>query len=199
MLENSPNSGSINSTGVKHRRKLPIIVAVLAIAGLAITLLLVSGLLSNPIGQDAWLFKGAYAEYDGSTSVMGYDFGFSVRIEVLDFNATHAYMSNSYKMESNIDGTIEHKNSTWVELSEIDFTNAFSESNMTNTYDATIDYRQGKRTCTVYEYATDGPTVTVYIDKQISWPLKMTIAMNGENSVSLGLDINLADTNIPGL
>jgi len=192
---NPPNEGKPRS-----RRKLLIAVTAVAVAGLAVTALLASALLSSPTGQNAWLFKGAYAKYAGSTSVMGYGFDFSIRLEVLDFNSTHAYMSTSFKMESNIGGTAEEENSTWVELSKIGFANAFSETNVTNAYEATIDFGTlGKRDCTVYEYITDGPTMTVYVDKTIGWPLKMKLTMNGEESISLSLDIVLVDSNIPGL
>jgi len=74
----------------------------MAIVGLVVGAILVSGLLSRPTGQDAWLFKGAYAKYEGSTSVMGYSFDFSVKLEVLDFNSTHAYISTSFKIGSSV-------------------------------------------------------------------------------------------------
>jgi hypothetical protein len=44
-----------------------------------------------------------------------------------------------------------------------------------------------------------GPTMTVYIEKEIGWPLKMKATMNGENSISVSIDINLVETNIPRL
>ena len=196
----NPVSPSPSEAKPKSRKKLLIAVAAMAVVGLVVGAFLVSALLSKPTGQDAWLFKGAYAKYEGSTSVMGYSFDFSVKLEVLDFNATHAYMSTSFKMVPSVGETVEDENSTWVELSKVGFVNAFSESNVTNSYDATMDFGSlGTRSCTVYEFATDGPTMTVYIDKAIGWPLKMKASMAGEDSLSLSLDINLVDTNIPGL
>jgi hypothetical protein len=172
----------------------------MAVMGLIIGASLFSALLPKPTGQDAWLFKGAYAQYEGSTSVMGFGFNFSAKLEVLDFNSTHAYMSTSFKMGSSLGETVEEENSTWVELSQVGFVNAFSEANVTTSYEATLDFGSlGTRSCTVYEYATDGPTITVYIDKAIGWPLKMKASMTGEDSTSLSVDINLVETNIPGL
>ena len=202
MENNATNavSPSPNEAIPKSRKKLLIAATAIAVVGLVVSAFLVSALLSKPTGQDAWLFKGAYAKYEGSTSVMGYSFDFSVKLEVLDFNATHAYMSTSFKMVPSVGETVEDENSTWVELSKVGFVNAFSESNVTNSYDATMDFGSlGTRSCTVYEFATDGPTMTVYIDKAIGWPLKMKASMAGEDSLSLSLDINLVDTNIPGL
>ena len=202
MENNATNavSPSPSEAKPKSRKKLLIAATAIAVVGLVVSAFLVSALLSKPTGQDAWLFKGAYAKYEGSTSVMGYSFDFSVKLEVLDFNATHAYMSTSFKMVPSVGETVEDENSTWVELSKVGFVNAFSESNVTNSYDATMDFGSlGTRSCTVYEFATDGPTMTVYIDKAIGWPLKMKASMAGEDSLSLSLDINLVDTNIPGL
>jgi hypothetical protein len=54
----------------------------------------------------------------------------------------------------------------------------------------------------VYEYAIsdEGLTMTVYVDKAIEWPLKMTVSMtNTELPDGLELDINLVETNIPAL
>ena len=202
MENNPPNtvSGSLKESKPKSRTKLLIAVTAIAVVGLVVVALLVSGLASKPTGQDAWLFRGAYAEYDGSTSVMGFGFDFSVKLEVLDFNSTHAYMSTSVKMGSTLGEIEEQQNSTWVELSKVGFIDAFSETNITSSYDTTLNFGNlGTRSCTVYEIATDGPTMTVYVDKTIGWPLKMKASMTGEGSLSLSLDINLADTNIPGL
>jgi hypothetical protein len=184
----------------KSRNKLLIATAVVVGVSLLIGALLVSALQPNPISQDSWLFKGAYAKYEGNTSVMGFGFSFSVKLEVLDFNSTHAYMSTSFKMESSLGEMAEDENSTWVELASFGFLDAFNGSNLTASYDATLDFGSlGTRSCTVYEYATDGPTITVYVDKAIGWPLKMKVTMAGEDSISLSLDINLVDTNIPEL
>jgi hypothetical protein len=196
----NPVSPSTSITKPKSRNRLLLAATVLIAVGLVTGAFLVSFLHPNPVGQDSWLFKGAYAKYQGDTSILGFDFNFSVRLEVLDFNSTHAYMSTSFKMESSLGEIAENENSTWVELSDFRFMDAFSESNMTASYDATIDFGSlGKRSCTVYEYVTDGPTMTVYIDKEVGWPLKMKATMNGEDSISVSIDINLVETNIPRL
>jgi hypothetical protein len=196
----NPSPPTPGGTKPIDRKKLLIAVAVLAVATLLIVTFLASAMLLKPTGQDAWLFKGAYAKYDGSTSVLGFAFDFSVKMEVLDFNTTHVYLSTSFDMSSNIVETIEQENSTWVPLSQVGFTNAFSESNITRTYDETINFGSfGTRSCTVYEIATGGPTLAVYVDKTIGWPLKMTVSMTGEGTTTLSLDIKLVDTNIPGL
>ena len=184
----------------KSRKTLFLAVATIAVIGLVISAFLASALLSDSTNQESWLFKGAYAEYGGSTSVLGFGFDFSIKLEVRDLNTTHAYMSTAFKMGSSIGEIAEEENSSWVELSKVGFIDAFTESNVTSSYDATINFGSlGTRNCTVYEIETDGPTMTVYVDKQIGWPLKMKVSMTGENALSLSLDIDLIDTNISAL
>jgi hypothetical protein len=195
-------SGSQNEAKPKSQKKLLMAITAIAIVGLVVSAFLFSGMLTAPTSsEDSWLFKGAYAKYEGSTSIIGFDVNFSVKLEVQDFNSTHAYMSTSFKMISSFaPQAAEEENSTWVPLSQIGFTTSFGETNTTNSYDATLDFGSlGTRSCTVYEISTDGPTLTVYTDKAIGWPLKMKASMTGEGTMSLSLDINLVETNIPAL
>jgi len=198
-LSNNATGSVLSSEAGPKRRRLLIAVAVLCV-GLVVGAILVSALQPNPPAEEGWLFVGAYADYEGKTSIMWFSFSFSVNLKVLDFNDTHAFMLTSFKMESNAGETVENETSTWVELSNFNFMGAFSDNNLTASYDATVNFGSlGTRSCTVYEYATDGPTMTVYVDKEIGWPLKMKATMTGEDSISLSLDINLVDTNIPAL
>ena len=198
-MSNNATGSVLSSEAGPKRRRLLIAVAVLCV-GLVVGAILVSALQPNPPAEEGWLFVGAYADYEGKTSIMLFSFSFSVNLKVLDFNDTHAFMLTSFKMESNAGETVENETSTWVELSNFNFMGAFSDNNLTASYDATVNFGSlGTRSCTVYEYATDGPTMTVYVDKEIGWPLKMKATMTGEDSISLSLDINLVDTNIPAL
>jgi hypothetical protein len=220
----SESEGISTSTTAAHpksRIKLIAIVAVVAVS-IIIGAFLVSGFISSPQGgtsinqdQNEWLFKGAYATYKGSTTFtsddidmydLSMDIDFNVRLEVDDFNTTHALISTSFQMCSSINGmdgeTVEDENSTWVPLSQIGFMGAFDDVNLTSSYKSTVDIAGlGTRTCTVYEYAIsdEGLMMKVYVDNAIDWPLKMTVSMTGENFLNLSLDINLIDTNIPVL
>jgi hypothetical protein len=214
----SPVRTSTNVTKPKSHVKL---VAVIAVAVIAVVVgaFLVSTLILSPQGQNAWLFKGAYAKYEGSTSFTSGDIDiydlymsidFTVRLEVVDFNSTHALVSTSFRMSSSIDSpfgetdgeTVEDENSAWVPLSQMGFMNAFEEVDLTKSYESTVDIAGfGTKACMVYEYALsdEGLTMTVYVDEAIGWPLKMKVSMTGEGSLSLELDIDLVETNIPGL
>jgi hypothetical protein len=204
----------------KSRFKLVAIVAIVAVA-VVVGAFLASAFISAPPpqGQDAWLFKGAYATYEGSASISAEDLGsmidmsmsidFTVRQEIVDFNDTHALVSTSFQMSSSLGEyggeTVEDEESAWVPLSEMGLMTAFEDEDidLTNSYESTVNIDGiGTRTCMVYEYAIsdEGLTMTVYVDKAIEWPLKMTMSMtNTELPSDLTVDINLVETNIPAL
>jgi hypothetical protein len=192
------------------------VIAVVAVS-VVVCALLVSAFILAPQGQDSWLFKGAYATYEGSASISAEDLGsmldislsidFTVRQEIVDFNGTHALVSTSFQMSSSLGDfggtTEENETSAWVPLSEMGLMTAFEDADLTNSYESTVNIDGfGTRTCMVYEYAIsdDGLTIIVYVDKAIEWPLKMTVSMtNTELSSDLTVDINLVETNIPAL
>ena len=190
-----------NPAKPKSRVKLVAVVAVAVIA-IVVGAFLVSALILQPQGQSAWLFKGAYAKYEGSTTVSFVTIDFTIRQEVLDFNSTHVKISTYFNMGSSYGESVENETAAWVPLSQAGFINAFEEGNLTKSYESTVDISGfGTRTCMVYEYALsdEGLAMTVYVDKAIGWPLKMTVSMTGEGSINLSLDIGLVETNIPAL
>jgi hypothetical protein len=218
-------SGNVNySTSMTQPKSHIKLIAVIAAVAVAVVVgaLLVSAFISTPQpqGQDAWLFKGAYATYEGSASISAEDLGsmfdmsmsidFTVRQEIVDFNDTHALISTSFQMSSSLGDfggeTVEDEESAWVPLSEMGLMTAFEdeEIDLTNSYESTVNIDGlGTRTCMVYEYAIsdEGLTMTVYVDKAIEWPLKMTVSMTNTElpDGDLELDINLTETNIPAL
>jgi hypothetical protein len=218
-LESEPERISSSTTAAPPKSHVKLI-AVIAIAAVAVIVgaFLVSAFLSSPQGQNAWLFKGAYATYEGSASISAEDLGsmldmsmsidFTIREEIVDFNSTHALVSTSFQMSSSLGEfggeTVEDENSTWVPLSEMGLMTAFEDVDLTNSYESTVSITGlGTRSCMVYEYAIaeEGLTMTVYVDKNIDWPLKMTINMTNTElpSGDLTVDINLKETNIPAL
>ena len=197
-------------------------IALIAIVAVSIIVgaLLVSAFISTPQpqGQDAWLFKGAYATYEGSASISAEDLGsildmsmsidFTVKLEIVDFNDTHALVSTSFQMSSSFGefggATEENEESAWVPISKMGLMTAFEDVDLADSYESTVNIDGfGTRTCVVYEYkiADDGLTMTVYVDKTLDWPLKMTMKMTNADipGGEIGIDINLVETNIPAL
>jgi len=216
-LESEHIASSMTVPPSKSHFKLIAIVAIVAVS-VVVGAFLVSAFISTPPpqGQDAWLFKGAYATYEGSTTMSAEDIGmfdmsisvdFTIRLEVVDFNSTHALFSTYFQMSSSfgdMDGeTVENETSAWVPLSEMGFMAEFEDVNLTSGYESTVNIEGfGTRTCIIYEYelSDDGIAMTVYVDKAIGWPLKMRIsAEENELGLDLALDIKLTETNIPAL
>ncbi|MCW3997465.1 MAG: hypothetical protein NWF10_02730 [Candidatus Bathyarchaeota archaeon] len=154
----------------------------------------------NPSNEDknSWLFIGAYAKYKGTTSLLSMNFNVEMRQEVIDFNTTHAELLTYLSLNSDFGESEETNTTVWIDLEENHY--EIDESTLTNKYETTETFEKfGIRECIIYEYSTDGPTIFVYIDKQIGWPLKMNIEFTGEDDVNLSLDIELTETNIPEL
>jgi len=205
-------------TQPKSRIKLIIVIAAIAVA-VVVGALVVSAIIpsSQPLGENAWLFKGAYAIYEGSTSINAEELGmlnmsltmdFTIRQEIVDFNDTHALISFSYQMSSSIGefggDTEQNEISEWVPLSEMGLMTAFEDVEITNSYESTVNIDGiGTRTCIIYEFKIEdqGLAMTVYVDKTIEWPLKITLSMTNTefSGLDLELDINLVETNIPSL
>jgi hypothetical protein len=219
-LESERISSSTTVAHPKSRVKLIAIVAVVAVSVVVGAFLVSAFISAPPEGQDAWLFKGAYATYKGSMTSedmdidmsglsMSFDFSvdFTVRLEVLDFNDTHALISASFEMSSSfgeMDGEqVEDESSAWVPLSEMGFMTDFDDVDLTTSYESTVNIDGfGTRTCMVYEYAIsdEGMAMTVYVDKAIGWPLKMAISSDKNDlGLNLALDIKLTETNISAL
>jgi len=203
-LESEPANTFPQPTNPAKPKSYVKLIAVVAVTVIAIVVgaFLVSALILQPQGQSAWLFKGAYAKYEGSTTVSFVTIDFTIRQEVLDFNSTHVKISTYFNMGSSYGESVENETAAWVPLSQAGFINAFEEGNLTKSYESTVDISGfGTRTCMVYEYALsdEGLAMTVYVDKAIGWPLKMTVSMTGEGSINLSLDIGLVETNIPAL
>lgn len=218
MESDSKNiSTSTTAAHSKSRVKLIVVVSIIAVSVMVSALLASAFISAPPASQDVWLFKGAYAKYNGSLASedmgidiselsMSFDFNvdFAIQLEVLDFNNTHALVTTLFRMNSSVGGmgvkTEEVESTTWVPLSEMGFMTEFKDANLETSYESMVDIDGfGTRTCMVYEYAIldEGMTMIVYVDKNIGWPLKMTISITGDYSINLNLDIKLVETNIP--
>jgi hypothetical protein len=148
--------------------------------------------------KNSWLFKGAYAQYEGTTSLLLMTFNVEMRQEVINFNETHVELLTYLSLNSDFGDSEETNTTVWVDLEENQY--EIDEASLTNKYETTETFEKyGSRDCIVYEYSTEGPTILVYVDKQIGWPLKMSMELTGEENINLNVDIELTETNIPEL
>ncbi len=188
-----------------------IIVAVIAIATVAsTTAILTTGnkspnsqintensLTDNQNSPESWIKKGAYATYAGQAEILSLSIAFSARIEIVDFNQTHLQISTDYIMSTSF-GATENTTTIWVSREDMNFQPEDLPLNNTYTTQITIP-NLGTRTCTVYEYSNEGISAAYYVDNSVQWPIKMVMTSPAVEGQTYNMDINLVDTNIPGL
>ncbi len=196
-----------NKKNVTHSKKKIVVMAasvlvIALIAGLTSSLLMNSPIPSSQTNTQTnpqnWIKIGAYATYEGQASILGIDVSFNAKMEIINLNQTHIQVATDYNMSTPY-GTTENQTTTWVSREDM----TFQQEGMTlnNTYNAQVTLAKlGTRSCTVYEYNNDGISAAYYIDDKVQWPVKMV--MTSPTSVdgqSYNMDINLVDSNIPGL
>ncbi|MEM2104112.1 MAG: hypothetical protein QW717_04400 [Candidatus Bathyarchaeia archaeon] len=150
----------------------------------------------------SWLFRGAYSKYYGETTVPRGDalvrVQMNLRIEVLNFNKTHAKILFYMKVETPWE-IQEYQNLTWSDLSRKSY--EMEGFTLKKTYEQeTYIENFGVKVCIIYEFESQkmGTIMTLYVDKQTFWPLKFKLTTEAiHNMPAISLDLNLMETNIP--
>jgi len=210
--ENQNHTSEINSDLKKRSSKLIIIavvvVAIIIVSVLALTFLNTNGgfLEDGQTETQDWYFRGAYANYEGSTNYLFIPVNFTMRFEIVDFNSTHVKTLYDMKMQSGLLGTLfNEQDTTWTPVENLG-TFVWEELEgyvPKNEYeDYTYIEGIGTKFCKIYEFAqidaeSTTMNITVYVNPEIEWPLKITFGITLENDQNIILDINLKDTNIP--
>ena len=157
--------------------------------------------------QTTWHFKGAYASYEGEALYLFTPIKFSARIEIEDLNSTHLQSALQLKATSGSLGTIFNEQEIlWIPINE---TTSFGFEELegyaiVRTYEEDVYIEGvGTKTCQVYELTSldvenYDVKMSVYVDPALVWPLKFSVQMN-VTIANLNFDINLIETNIPGL
>jgi hypothetical protein len=153
--------------------------------------------------NNPWLFSGAYAVYSGQAQGYLYPpapgtpkptlFNETVRLEVLEFNGTHAKWFFSYQEGSTaVVGIIDYTGD-WVSPRK-EYT--IFEMNLTrmNETDIFID-GLGSKNCIVYQNEFGG--FVAYVDQNTGWPIKFHYVSGFHTEYTI--DLNLIESNIPGL
>ncbi len=193
------------------KKIIVIIVAIIAVAALASTVAFLregnqspnsqtndqNGSTNNQDSPQSWIKKGAYATYAGQAEILSMGITFNARMEIVDVNQTHMQLSTYYNMSTPFGGT-ENTTTTWVSRENMNFQPENLTLDKTYTTQITIP-KLGTRTCTVYEYSSEGISAAYYVDNSIQWPIKMVMTSPTVEGQSYNMDINLVDTNIPGL
>jgi hypothetical protein len=187
------------SPPVKGKRKSLAVMAIIIIA-VVVVALAAYWFLIRP-SEIPWLFKGAYAKYHGETTVLFVTVKVDMRLEVVDYNSTHAKLLMYVKMDTPL-GSREFQNTTWSDLTKKSYEIGGLELKRTYEQETYIE-GFGTRKCTVYEYeslSNPGSLMIVYIDKETAWPIKITLTTEATQNISeMSIDLKITESNIPGL
>jgi hypothetical protein len=140
-----------------------------------------------------WLFQGAYSTYSGNTTILFVPVQIEVRLQVMDYNTTHAKLFTLLRLSA-LGTTTENSTTAWFSFRDKNFVWPSATFNQTYEGDYYVE-GYGVRHCYVAENVGTGLKGLLYIDSQTLWPLKLRLEMQP----AFGLDLNLVETNIPGL
>lgn len=144
-----------------------------------------------------WMFKGAYATYDGQINSMSTPYSINETIQVTDLNATHVQIQTNSSIATSFAPTLSDQTNLWVNKTNINFQP--KGETLVGTYNTKITVKSiGSRDCIAYDYTNQAINATYYIDKVTLWPIRIVYATTFENQ-TYHIEFNLKDTNINGL
>jgi hypothetical protein len=142
---------------------------------------------------DSWMFKGAYATYEGQIDSISIPYSLNETIQVTDLNATHVQIQTNSSIATTFAPTLSDQTTLWVNKTNITFQP--KGMTLTGTYNAKITVRSiGSRDCIAYDYTSQAINATYYIDKVLQWPVRIVFMTVFENQ-TYHLEFSLKDTN----
>ena len=158
----------------------------------------VSSQTNNQNNPQSWIQIGAYATYQGQTSILSIPVSFTAKMEIVDLNDTYIQVLTDFNMSTPY-GATENTTTTWVSRENMTFQPDGLTLNSTYSTQVTLP-NLGTHNCTVYEYNSQGISAAYYVDNSIQWPIEMVMTSPASVDGQLySMDIILVDTNIPGL
>jgi hypothetical protein len=156
-----------------------------------------SSQITDQSASQSWITKGAYATYEGQETVESITVSFTAKMEIVDLNQTHIQVQTTFNMSTPF-GDTENSTTTWV--SRENMTYQPDGLTLNGTYNTQVTLPNiGTRSCTVYEYSNQDISATYYVDNSIQWPIEMIMTSPIVDGQSYSMNINLVDSNIPGL
>ncbi len=146
---------------------------------------------------ESWMFKGAYATYEGQIDSVSIPYSVNETIQVTNLNATHVQIRTNSSIATSFTPTLSDQTTLWVNKTNINFQP--QGETLIGTYNTKITVRSiGTRECIAYDYINEAINATFYLDKVLLWPVRIVYTTAFENQ-TYNLEFNLKDTNINGL
>jgi hypothetical protein len=177
-----------------------IIVRFAIVLAISILVLIVGYHLVNSTQQsvaESWIFKGAYATYEGKIDALSIPSSINETIQVIDLNATHVKIQTNSSIATSFVPTLTDQTTLWINKTNINFQP--NGETLAGTYNTKITVRNiGTRECITYDYTNEAINATYYIDKILLWPVRIDYVTTFENQ-TYHIEFNLKETNINGL
>jgi hypothetical protein len=146
---------------------------------------------------ESWMFKGAYATYEGHIDSLSISYSLDETIQVTNLNATHVQIQTNSSIATSFAPTLSDRTTLWVNKTNINFQP--EGVTLAGTYNTKITVRSiGSRDCIAYDYTNEAINATYYIEKVLLWPVRIVYTTIFENQ-SYHIEFSLKDTNIKGL
>ncbi len=146
---------------------------------------------------ESWMFKGAYATYEGQIDSLSTPYSVDETIQVTDLNATHVQIQTNSSIATSFAPTLSDQTTLWVNKTNVNFQP--KGMTLSATYNTKITVRNiGSRDCIAYDYTNEAINATYYIDKTHLWPVRIVYATIFEKQ-TYHIEFSLKDTNIKGL
>ncbi len=143
---------------------------------------------------ESWMFKGAYATYQGQIDSLSTPYNIDETIQVTALNATHVQIQTNSSITTSFAPTLSDQTTLWVNKTNISFQP--KGETLVGTYNTKIAVRS--RDCIVYDYTNEAINATYYLDIALLWPVRVVYSTAFENQ-TYHIEFNLKDTNINGL
>jgi hypothetical protein len=146
---------------------------------------------------ESWMFKGAYATYQGQIASLSIPVSINETIQVTGLNVTHVQIQIDSSITTSFAPTFSDQTILWVNKTNINF----QPKGMTlaGTYNTKIIVRSiGSRECIAYDYIGEDINATYYVDKVLLWPVRIVYVTIFENQ-TYPIEFSLKDTNIEEL
>ena len=146
---------------------------------------------------ESWMFKGAYAMYEGKIDLFSKPYNLTAEIQVTDISASNVQIRTNSTIATSFMPALTDQVIQWVNKTNINFQP--KGETLARTYITQIVVRNiGNRNCTVYEYTNEAINATYYVDNVLLWPIRIVYTVAFENQTYI-MEFNLKDTNIKGL
>jgi hypothetical protein len=147
--------------------------------------------------SESWMFKGAYATYEGKVYALSIPISLDETIQVTDLNATHVQIKTNSSIATSFAPTLSDQTTSWINKTNINFQPKGETLKEINNTKITVR-NIGSRDCTAYKYTNQAINATYYIDKTLQWPIRIVYTTTFENQ-TYQIEFNLEETNINGL